>query len=365
MKVILTGDSTPEHFYPLIAIAQELVILIDEKSLADIGIYLYSSNPYDKRMVFENNISFRSVVSGSSKFSLKTLIGIGHALVSVFSVFPDVVVSKGGWSSYPVIFAARLLGIPVIIHESNSIPGDVNVWASKFAYKIAVSFPQVIDVIKREDIIHTGEPILNELKSSTTEGAHEFLNLEKSIPILWIMNGTDTSHTINNVTEESLPALLHDFQIIHQVGETHFEEFKKITDAMLIDHPFKYRYHSFPVLNTLSLKMIAGITDLAILRPDVSLFNIAHWGIPSIIIPNQQSKTEQLPNAYNYARSGSCVVIEENNLNSQSFIFEIHRIYENSDIGFEMSQAAKTFAIPEAGKNIAEEVVGIALAHEK
>lgn len=365
MKVILTGDSTPEHFYPLVAISQELIRLIDEKSLADIGIYLYSDKQYDKKMVFENGIKYRNVISGNSKFSLKTIIGVFQTLLSVFSIFPDVIVTKGGWSSYPVILSAKILGIPVIVHESDSIPDEINMFASKFAYKVATSYAQIIDAIDRDDIVHTGQPILDELKSATPEGAHEFLNLEESIPVLWISNGDDPSMTLNTASEESLPDLLHSFQVIHQVGVDHFDEFKKITDAMLIEHPFKYRYHSFPVLNSLSLKMLAGITDLAVIRPGVELFNIAHWGIPSIVVPNKELNVNQLRNAYNYARSGACVVIEENNLNDQSFIFEIKRIYDNPEIGGEMSESAIEFAIPDAGKNIAEEVVGIALAHEK
>lgn len=365
MKVILTGDGTPEHFYPLIAISQELIRLIDEKSIADIGIYLYSNKQYDKKLVFESGVSFRRVVTGKSRFSLTTLIGILQSLISIFAIFPDVIVSKGGWSSYPVMVTARMLGIPVIIHESQSVPNGVTLWASKFAYKIAVTYPQVIDAIDRDDIIHTGQPILNNLKSPAPDGAHEFLNLETEVPVLWVSNGTDQSMSLNTVTEESLSELLHNFQIVHEVGKDHFKEFKKITDAMLIEHPFKHRYHSAPVLNTLSLKMLAGIADLAIIRPGVGLFNIAHWGIPSMVIPNEDKKLNQISDAYDYARSGACVVIEENNLNDQSFIFEIKRIYENSDIGREMSVAAKAFAIPDAGKNIAEEVVGIALAHEK
>lgn len=367
MRVVLTGKSNATDFYALMAVSEQLTNIIDEKNLADIGVYLFSDKQHDKKMVYENGISFKSVIVGKSKFSLKTIIGFIQTFIMIFSIFPDVVLAKGGMPSYPVLLSAKLLRIPVIIHESHSKADEINLWASKFAHKVTVSFKQVAQEFKRDDIIQIGQPILNNLKNPSPSGAHEFLNLEMNIPVLWVMNGeNDDSDTINNVTEESLEMLLMDFQIIHQVGSKSFENIKKITDAMLMNHPFKYRYHSFPELNILSRKMLAGITDIAILRPDSNLFDIAYWGIPSIVIPSVQSKNNiDIRDAYNYARSGACVVIEENNLNNQSYVFEINRIYGDLNVKKDLSDSAKAFTIKQAGKNLAEEIVGITLTHEK
>ncbi|MGB0925479.1 MAG: glycosyltransferase, partial [Minisyncoccia bacterium] len=112
--------------------------------------------------------------------------------------------------------------------------------------------------------------------------------------------------------------------------------------------------------------MMAGVTDLAIARAGSSLFELAHWEIPSIIIPMSKSYgNHQIKNAYNYARSGACIVIEENNLSDKGLIFEINRIYNSEKDKADMIVGAQKFAIKDAGRNIAEEIVGIALAHDK
>ena len=141
---------------------------------------------------------------------------------------------------------------------------------------------------------------------------------------------------------------------------------RKLTEATLVGNEYKHRYHIFDELNTLSLKMLAGVTDIVISRAGSTLFEIAHWGIPSIIIPITHSHgNHQIKNAYNYAREGACIVIEENNLSEQLLVFEINRIFDDPKITEGMKAGAEAFAIPDAAKNIAEEIVGIALAHEK
>lgn len=369
MKIVLTGGGTGGHFYPLIAVSEQLINIIDSENLADVNIYYLSDKPYDNKALYENGIIFKKVNSGK----LNTLGGIISALVggiqavfTLFSIYPDVVFSKGGFAAFPVVFAARILGIPVIIHESDSVPGRVNRWSGKFAREIAVSYKQAIDYFPKNKIIHTGQPIRQDLLRPTREGAHEFLNLEKETPTIWILGGSQGSRAINMAMEETFPELLKKYQIVHQVGESNYDDMKKITDATLLDHDFKYRYHIFDHLNVLSMKMMAGVSDIVISRAGSALFEIAHWGIPSIIIPLKSSHAgHQIKNAYNYAREGACTVIEENNMSDQLLIFEINRIVTNQKIRTEMKKGAQRFTIENASQKIAEEIIGIALAHEK
>ncbi len=375
MKVILTGGGTGGHFYPLVAVAEELNNIIDEENLADSRLYFLAPDPYDKKALYENGIVFKQITAGKMRtyFSLQNFfdifkvgIGILQAIFTVFAIFPDVVFSKGGYGAFPTVFAARLLGIPVIVHESDSVPGRVNIWASKFAKAIAVSYKQTVDYFPKEKIIHTGQPIRHNLHEPTTEGAHEFLNLESETPILWVLGGSLGAQTLNSVIEETLPQLLPKYQIIHQTGADNFDEIKKLTDAMLVDNQYKYRYHPYPFLNQLSMKMIAGVADVVISRAGSTLFEIAHWEIPAIIVPITNShKNHQIKNAYNYAREGACIVIEENNLSDSLLVFEVNRIYDNADIQEKMKAGAKTFAIEDASRKIAEEIAAISLKHEE
>lgn len=375
MKVILTGGGTGGHFYPLIAVAEELNIIIDEKNIADNDIYFLSNTPYDEKALYELGIHYRQIPAGKLRLGFhpknildmfKVALGVLQALFVVFSIFPDVIFSKGGYAAFPTVFAGRLLKIPVIIHESDSVPGRVNVWSGSFAKAIAVSYKQAGEYFPQDKVIHLGQPIRGHLHHPIDQGAHQFLGLEKDTPILWILGGSSGAQAINTVLEEALPQLLEKYQVIHQTGRDHFEAIKKLTDATLAQHEFKERYHPFPFLNQLSLKMTAGIADIVISRAGSTLFEIAHWGIPAIIIPISRSHgNHQIENAYNYAREGACVVIEENNLSDDLLIFEVNRIYDNQDVGERMRKGAAQFALEGAAHKIALKITDIALKHEK
>ncbi len=366
MKIVLTGNASADYFYPLIAVAENINKIIDDKNLADTQLYFISNKPFDKKALYENGISFKKSMSAKSRFGLSSIIGTFQSLVQIFSIFPDVIFSTGGHMSYPTLWAAKILKIPIIIHESNSIPNDTNLWIKDYARAITVSYKQEVDFFDSKKIIHLGQPIRQNLKEPSTTGAYEFLNLERDTPVIWILSGTNGSKNINRVIEESLPELLNDYQIVHQTGYDDYQSMKMLTDATLINHNYKYRYHAFDFLNQLSMKMLAGVTDIIISRAGSTLFEIAHWEIPAIIIPMTKSHgNHQIKNAYNYAREGGCIVIEENNLNDQGLIFEINRIFNDEKTKQNMRNAAKKFALPHAGREIAEEIIGIALNHEK
>ncbi|MCD5390032.1 MAG: glycosyltransferase [Candidatus Pacebacteria bacterium] len=366
MKIVFTGNPAADYFYPIIAVAEELNTIIDDENLADINMYYMSSKPFDKRMLYENGINFIKTLSGSSRFSISSFMGALNGVIQTFSIFPDVIFSTGGVAAYPTLFAARLLRIPVIVHESNSTPDSINAWSKDFAYAVTTAYKQEIDFFEKGKLIHVGQPIRHSLKEPIATGAYEFLNLEENTPILWIIGGTRGSKNINRIIEEALPELLNHYQVVHQTGEDDFEDMKLLTDATLINHKFKYRYHPFSFLNQLSMKMMAGVSDMVISRAGSSLFEIAYWEIPSIIIPITKSRhNHQIKNAYNYAREGGCIVIEENNLSDQGLIFEIKRIIGNEKVRAGMKAGARSFALRDAGEKIAKEIIEIVLVHEK
>src|SRR3989344_8871174 len=151
MKILLTGGGTGGHFYPIIAVANELNTLSKENRLLRPDLYYMSTEPYNEGLLFENSLTFVPVSAGKIRGYLspqniilnfidlfKTGWGMLSALWKVFSLYPDVVFGKGGYCSFPALFAARILRIPVVIHESDSVPGKVNKWAGKFAEKIAI-----------------------------------------------------------------------------------------------------------------------------------------------------------------------------------------------------------------------------------
>jgi UDP-N-acetylglucosamine--N-acetylmuramyl-(pentapeptide) pyrophosphoryl-undecaprenol N-acetylglucosamine transferase len=144
------------------------------------------------------------------------------------------------------------------------------------------------------------------------------------------------------------------------------EDIKKITSVILKDDPNAYRYHPFDYLNVLAMRMSAGISSVVISRAGSAIFEIAAWGLPSIIIPlPREISHDQTPNAFAYSRTGAASIIEENNLTAHILIEEIDRIIDNPHISDTMRQKAKQFARLDSAKVIADTIMAIALEHEK
>jgi UDP-N-acetylglucosamine--N-acetylmuramyl-(pentapeptide) pyrophosphoryl-undecaprenol N-acetylglucosamine transferase len=286
----------------------------------------------------------------------------------MYSLFPDVVFAKGGFASFPALFAAKMLRIPVIIHESDSKPGRVSMWAGKFAKKIAVSYPSAAHYFTKHSdrVAYTGNPIRKEILLPLSNGAHEFLNLEEKTPVIVILGGSQGSQNINDVVIEALPELLNRYQVIHQTGKNNLEEIVSTSKVILKDHPFAYRYHPFDYLNELAMRMSAGVADVIVSRAGSTIFEIAAWGIPSIIIPLPHGVShDQTANAFAYAETGAASAIEENNMSSHVLIEEIDRIYNSPRIKETMKAQAKAFARTDSANVIADAILNIALQHEK
>jgi UDP-N-acetylglucosamine--N-acetylmuramyl-(pentapeptide) pyrophosphoryl-undecaprenol N-acetylglucosamine transferase len=258
-----------------------------------------------------------------------------------------------------------VLRIPVIIHESDSSPGRVNAWAGRFAQKIAVSYPEAGKYFNKEKVAFTGNPIRKEIINPLSNGAKEFLKLEEGIPTIFIIGGSQGAQNINDTVIESLPELVQKYQIVHQTGRRNFEIVTKTAEVVLKDSKYYHRYHPHDYLNDLSLRMAAGASDLVISRAGSAIFEIASWGLPSIIIPLPKNVShDQVNNAFSYAHSGACTVMEEQNLSSHIFISEIDRIITNQTIKDKMKQAAKQFSHTDAADKIANVILETALSHE-
>lgn len=375
MKVVLTGGGTGGHFYPCIAVAQEINAIAEEKNLLSPQLYYVGPTPYDRKALYENGIQFRQSPAGKMRkyFSLlnfwdifKTGWGIVMATIQLFFIYPDVVFSKGGYASFPTLVAARLLRIPVVIHDSDSVPGRVSIWSGKFAKRIAIAFPEAASAFPFGKVALVGIPIRRELFTIAPEGGKEFLDLDGTIPTIVILGGSQGAERINDAIIDALPQLVENYQIIHQTGSKLLEEVTRTTKLVLEKSTHKRRYKPFDFLNPLALRMAAGAANLIISRAGAtSIFEIALWGIPSIIIPIPETVSrDQRKNAFSYARSGAAIVVEEANLTPNLLLSEIERLMSNESKRKEMSKEAKEFAKPKAARKIAEEVVAIALAHE-
>lgn len=376
MKIVFTGGGTGGHFTPIIAIAEKTNEIIDQEKIIGAKLYYFSDDPYDKEALFQHGLIYEEVNAGKMRtyFSIqnffdlfKVALGVIKATFKLFSIYPDVVFSKGGYASFPTLVAAKILGIPVVIHESDSSPGRVNKWAGKFAKRVAVSFKETFDFFPKDSVAWTGHPVRSEIEiPAAREKSLEYFKLDPDIPVLFIIGGSQGAELINNIIVDGLPRLLEKFQIIHQTGIKNYKGVEGRASVILRDNPNKSKYHPIAYLNTLAIKNAAGAANLVISRAGSSLFEVAAWGVPAILIPITKTNGDhQRKNAFAYARAGACSVVEESNMTPNILFSEIKRIMDDKSAYDHMAQNAKAFYKPHAAETIAREIVNLALTHEK
>lgn len=378
MTIVFTGGGSGGHFYPIIAIAEAITDLVREKHLVDPKLYYMAPTPFDEKALFENGISFIKTPAGKMRryFSILnitdsfiTLLGTLSAIFTLFRLYPDVVMSKGGYGSVPTTLAARILGIPVIIHESDAKPGRANLLASKWAVRIAISFENAAKFFPEKvqnKIARTGIPIRKALMRVEKEGARQYLGLEEELPTILILGGSQGSMKINEVVVSALPDLVSFSNIIHQTGQANFKDVQSISKVVLDKNENADRYHPINYLNEISLQRAAGVADLVISRAGAGgIAEIGLWKKPAILIPIPESVShDQRTNAYSYASSGAAVVLEEENLTPHLLVSEIKRITSDPELGGRMGASAQGFTDPDASRIIASEILSIALLHE-
>lgn len=376
MKILFTGGGSGGHFYPIIAIIEAIHEIETRERLLPSDIYFASDSPYDRQQLFNHNVAYVEIKTGKKRTYasilnffdyFKTAFASIKAVGKIFTIYPDVVFGKGGFASFPTLLAARFLRIPVMVHESDTVPGRVNLWASKFAKYVVVSYPDAAKYFPANKVVVTGNPIRKESMLPITQGSFQFLSLEEGVPVILVLGGSQGSQIINEAVLDSLPYLLDRYQVVHQVGEKNESDVKSRLEAVLAPIPKRSRYKMYPYLNDLTLRMSAGAADLVISRAGSTIFEIAAWKKASIIIPITKSVGDhQKKNAFHYARSHAAVVIEESNLTPHVLVAEIDRLVNDPVLKKNMEEAAGKFAehsIASADK-IARQLLKIGLGHE-
>lgn len=378
MKVVLTGGGSGGHFYPLIAVVEGIEEISAEKKLIEPRFFYIGPTPFDPAVLLEHDIDQRYASAGKMRrgensfniFSyVLTFGGIISSIAHLFSIYPDVVFSTGGYAAFPTLVAARILRIPVVIYDADAKPGRVSLWSSKFARWIAVAHPDAAKAFPEAlhpKIARTGHPIRTEIESAAREGGHEFLKLDPTVPTIFVMGGSQGAQTLNNVVLDALPSLLERYNVVHQTGKDNFKDVTNISSVALRNSRYAERYRPYGLLNALALKMAAGITSLVVARAGSgTIFEVASWGIPSILVPIPEDVSrDQTENAFSYMRAGAAIVIEQRNLAHHVLLAEIDRLMNNPEIRARMSEAGKVYSRPQAGRKIGQIILETALEHE-
>ena len=372
-RVILTGGGSGGHVYPLLAVAEALRARAKKMSF-DLSLAYLGPNDSNAVLVKNAGISIHSVMAGKVSRYLsfqnimdipKFFIGFFQALAKLYVIMPDVIFSKGGTGAFPVVLAGWFYRIPVVIHDSDAKPGLTNLASSFFAKQIFISFDAVAKYFNPNITSRVGVPVRAALLANPTtkELAKETLGFDAGKPLLLVLGGSQGSERINNFLLENLAPILKETQILHQTGAAKFTEVKRLSEAALLEAPFTNRYEAVAYLDDTNLSLAFTATDLAVARAGSStLFELAAFGVPSILIPHTEgSNSHQRMNAYDFAKNGAAIVIEEANLLPGIFVSQAKSVLGNPDLQKKMSAAAKQFFMPDAAEAIVDGILKTAV----
>ncbi|MCA9364137.1 UDP-N-acetylglucosamine--N-acetylmuramyl-(pentapeptide) pyrophosphoryl-undecaprenol N-acetylglucosamine transferase [Candidatus Kaiserbacteria bacterium] len=371
-RVVLVGGGSGGHFYPLISIAEVLTRQPAPEAIP--ALYYMGPTPYDTEALNKLAITYRYCPAGKQRRYrsfrntldlFKVMAGVCVALVQLFRIYPDVVMSKGGYTSVPVVFAAWLLRIPVVLHESDAVPGRANKFCARFATYIGIAYPDIAEFFPEKKTAYVGVPMRTELLDEpTTEGRAE-LGLHSERSTLLVIGGSQGAERINELILESLDELLPQYNVIHQTGADLFDTAVATAQSLITQTSLLEYYHPVAFMPPQMLNEALHAASVVISRAGSgSIYEIAAHGKPSILIPIPEDVShDQRTNAYAYARTGAAVVMEERNLQDGLLAAEIGRIMGDQQMYGHMSTAARSFGMRDAAETIAATLVRIAVSH--
>ncbi|NUN65773.1 undecaprenyldiphospho-muramoylpentapeptide beta-N-acetylglucosaminyltransferase [Pseudanabaena biceps] len=351
-KIVLTGGGTAGHVSPNLALVADL-----EADGWDI-VYIGSKQGIEQQLVTQAGIPYYGISSGKLRryFSwqnfidpFKVIKGIFDAYFAIAKVKPQVVFSKGGFVTVPVIFASWLQRIPVIIHESDFSSGLANRLSMPFANKICVTFPETQKHLAKyaSRVIHTGLPIRPEILQGNLDRGREFCGFNADLPILFVVGGSTGSAKINQSIRSILDVLTQTYQVVHACGKGNL-------DTSLNGHP---HYRQFEYLG-IELADVLAIADLVVSRSGANaVFEFLTLRKPNLLIPLSKlsSRGDQILNAQSFQSRGYSVVLLEEDLTSQSLLNAIADLARRRDEYIQnMSQSEDAQAIAQIIAAIAE-----------
>lgn len=366
MRILFTGGGTGGHLFPLVAVVRELKKIAEEKQI--LGLDLYYMGPENfVEFLKEEGVAIIPIVSGKwrhydTRANILDIFKICKALIqglwNMFLLVPDVVFSKGGYGALPAVVAAALLRIPLIIHESDSVPGRVNNFSARFARRIGVAFSGADGTFPKEKTALVGVPIRKRLLGASRAEAKERFSIFSNLPTIGIIGASQGSKKINDTVLGILKELTDEFEIVHQTGRDNYTDVAG-EGSVILEFSHKERYHPIGFLTEQQLRDFYATSDLIISRASATvMYEIAAWGKPAILIPLESASQEhQKRNAYEYAAGGAAVVIEEANLSPHILRAEIKKILGNPTLMRSMSEAAQKFSRIDAAELVAEEIL--------
>ncbi|MDE5894078.1 MAG: undecaprenyldiphospho-muramoylpentapeptide beta-N-acetylglucosaminyltransferase [Acetatifactor sp.] len=323
-KIVLTGGGTAGHVTPNIALLPSL-----RRAGYEIS-YVGSYDGIEKKLMADFDIPYTGISTGKLRRYLdiknltdpfRVLKGFSEAKKYLKEYRPDVVFSKGGFVSVPVVRAAASLKIPCIIHESDMTPGLANKLCFPVARKICCNFPETLKMLPEGKAVLTGSPIRAELAQGNKISGLDMCGFTANRPVIMVIGGSLGAANVNKAVRDALPRLLEDFQVVHICG-------KDKIDNLLLTTP---GYRQFEYVKA-ELKDLFAMADLVISRAGANaICELLALKKPNILIPlpAASSRGDQLLNAASFEAQGFSIVINEDDLTTDLLVDKVHELFSN------------------------------------
>lgn len=323
-KIVLTGGGTAGHVTPNLALLPSL------KAAGYEITYMGSYDEIEKKLISDFDIPYVGISTGKFRryfdpknFTdpFRVIKGFSEAKKFLKQYKPDVVFSKGGFVSVPVVRAAAVLGIPCVIHESDMTPGLANKLCIPVAKKVCCNFPETLKLLPADKAVLTGSPIRAELSQGNKLSGLDMCGFSANKPVIMVIGGSLGAANVNKAVREALPKLLKDFQVVHLCG-------KDKVDNLLLNTP---GYKQFEYIKA-ELKDLFAMADIVISRAGANaICELLALKKPNILIPlpATSSRGDQLLNAKSFEAQGFSIVIDEDDLTTDLLVDRVFELYCN------------------------------------
>lgn len=375
MRVVLTGGGTQGHVIPFEPIIEALRLRYMEVQASmparlepgklEIS-FMGVADAKTKEFLTHYDVQATHVPSGKMRryFSLMNFIDIGFrlpfgmllAVIKLFPVMPEVVISKGGYGSVPVVLAAAFYRIPIILHESDAIPGRANLFLMRFAAAITLGFTAAKERIPKKwhyKTIITGTPVRLSLRVLQVAEGRRGLHIEPGEKVLLVMGGSQGAQQINETLLQLLPRLVLDFTVIHLTGEKHFAAVSAVAKELLAQSARKDAYRPYAYV-TQEMAAILAASDGIVSRAGSAVVELLAVRRPMLLIPLAGSASDhQRANARVLEAAGAAMVLEPENLGVHLFEQNVRQLMTDETLRKNMMANMAALDYPQAGVGMA------------
>jgi len=364
-RIVLSGGGTGGHIFPLVTVVQYLKKNYGENNFE--FLFIGPKGELEDSQMKVNNIPQKNILCGKLRryFSLKYLIdflkmpiGFFQSLWHLLVFMPDVVFSKGGFASVPVVLAAKLYRIPVVIHESDAVPGIANKVLGSVADAIGINFEKTKIYFPDKKTFFAGIPVKESSIGGSKEKGRKFLGMKKEVkPVVLFLGGSQGAFAINEVVVNSLKELTKKFQVVHQTGKNHLEVVTTLAQSKgyKIGHSY---YYPVGFIGD-ELKDILALADVIVSRAGATFIaDFAANRKPVILVPISRSANDhQRMNAFELSRKKAAVVLEESNFNQHMLLHYLNKIAFGRDYKITLANNIEKFYYPKSAEILAEKIM--------